>query len=134
MKKLPDTTAIVSLDTIGEKTKTRWTGTFKVKRVLTHADNFALERVYALLLPSREREIKEELKLRAAAIAELSVRVIEGPPWWDGTKSGQFLVDSDPLYDLITLCNEEEKRWAQQVEDLAKFEESSAIPEVQKPD
>lgn len=134
MKKLPDTTGTISLDSIGERTKTRWAGTFKIRKVLTNADHFALERVYAQLLPSRERDIKDELKLRAAAVAELSVRIMEGPEWWNGTKGGQLMVDSNPLYDLIMLCNEEEKRWDAQVEEMSKFEDSNAVSEVQKPD
>lgn len=128
MKKLPDVLAMVTLDSVGETTKSRFIGQFKIKRKLTHADRFQLERIYAQLLPSREREIEEELRLRAAAIAELSVRVVEAPSWWDGSKNGQLLVDSQPLYDLALLCSEEEKKWAQQLEELAKTEESNAIP------
>jgi len=132
MKKLPDTVALVSLDSTGEVTKTRWVGTFKIKRILTHADRFALERVYASLLPSRDREVSEELRLKAAAIAELYVRVVEGPAWWDSTKGGQLLADSQPLYDLIFLCNEEEKKWSDQLEATANTEESNAVSDIQK--
>lgn len=128
MKKLPDMVAMVTLDSTGEKTKSRFIGQFKIKRLLTHADMFALERIYASLLPSREREINEDQRLKAAAIAELSVRVIEGPAWWEGSKNGQLMVDSQPLYDLAMLCSEEEKRWAQQLEETAQTEESNAVP------
>lgn len=128
MRKLPDIATMITLDSVGETTQSRFIGQFKIKRKLTHADRFQLERIYAQLLPSREREIEEELRLRAAAIAELSVRIIEGPEWWNGSKGGQLLVDSQPLYDLALLCSEEEKKWSQQLEDLAKTEESNAVP------
>ena len=127
MKKLPDTIATVSLHSIGEVTKTNWVGQFKIKRILTHADRFQLERIYAQLLPSREREVSEEVRLRAAAIAELSVRVIEGPAWWEGSKGGQLLVDTAPLYDLSYECAKEEKAWSEQLDQTAK-EGSNAVP------
>jgi len=126
MKKLPDTTAMVSLDSVGEKTQSRFIGQFKIKRILTNSDYFALERIYAQLLPSRDREVAEDIRLKAAAVAELSVRIIEGPAWWEGSKQGQLMVDSQPLFDLAMICNEEEKKWSQQVADLAK-EESNAV-------
>ena len=132
MRKLPDMVAMVSLDSTGERTQSRFIGQFKIKRLLTHGDRFQLERIYASLLPPRDREINEEERLKAAAIAELSVRVIEGPPWWEGSKSGQLMVDAQPLYDLALLCSEEEKKWAKQLEDSAKTEDSNAIP-VPKP-
>lgn len=127
MKKLPDTIATVHLDSIGERTKSRWVGQFKIKRVLSHADQFALERMYAALLPSRDREISEDVRLRAAAIAELYVRVLEGPEWWNGTRYGQQMVDTDPLYDLVGLCSDEEKKWSEQLEAEAKFEDTNAV-------
>lgn len=133
MRKLPDMTAMVTLDSVGEKTQSRFMGQFKIKRILTHADMFQLERVYAQLLPSREREINEDQRLKAAAIAELSVRVVEGPPWWEGSKFGQLMVDAQPLYDLAMLCSEEEKRWSKQLEDAAKTEESSAVDPEKEP-
>src|ERR1019366_469199 len=115
MAKLPEQIVTVFLDSIGDRTKTRWTGSFRIKCVLTHADRFALERMYAALLPSREREVDEEVKLRAATIAELSVRVVDGPEWWQGTRGGQLMTDKDPLYDLIVMANEEEKKWDEAV-------------------
>lgn len=132
MKNLPNVTTTVQLDSIGERTKSRWVGTFTIKRILTHADHFKLDRIYASLMPSRSADVSEEQKLKAAAIAELAVRVINGPAWWDGTNSGQLMVDSDPLYDLISKCNEEEQKWAQEIEESAKFENSNTI-DTQKP-
>ena len=120
MPKLPDMIATVTLDSTGERTKSRFIGSFQIKRLLTHADRFALERVYASLLPAREREISEDERLKAAAIAELSVRVVSGPTWWEGSRNGQLLVDAQPLFDLAILCEKEEKRWSELLEESAK--------------
>jgi hypothetical protein len=133
MAKLPEQIVTVFLDSIGDITKTRWTGQFRIKCILTHADRFALERMYAALLPSREREVDEEVKLRAATIAELSVRVTEGPEWWSSTRYGQLMADKDPLYDLIVMANEEEKKWHEAVSKMATSEDSNVIlPDASK--
>jgi hypothetical protein len=127
MKKLPDHIVTLYLDSMGDRTKARWFGSFRVKCVLTNADRFALERMYASLMPSREREIDEEVRLRAAAIAELSVRIIDGPPWWSATQGGQLMADSQPIYDLAMMVNAEEKKWDAAVAELSKFEDTNAI-------
>ena len=134
MKKLPDHIVTLHLDSLGDRTKARWIGQFRVKCVLTNADRFALERMYAALLPTRERDVDEEVRLRAAAIAELSVRVVDGPPWWEATRFGQLMADKQPLYDLVMMANLEEKKWDAAVEELSKFEENNAIvPDADKP-
>lgn len=127
MKSLPNHIVTVNLDSIGDRTKQRWVGPFRVKCVLTNEDRFRLERAYAELMPSREREVDEEIRLRAATIAELSVRVVDGPDWWVSTRGGRLMADKSPLYDLIVMCNEEEKKWDKAVEELSKFEDNNAI-------
>ena len=126
MKKIPDIQATIQLDSIGEKTQSRWVGTFVIKRQLSHADRFALTRMYNGLLPSG-MEVQEELKIRAATIAELYVRVVSAPEWWEGCGKGQLLIDSDPLYDLITKCNEAEIAWCKELETEAKTEASNVV-------
>jgi hypothetical protein len=134
MKSLPNHIVTVNLDSLGDRTKARWVGQFRIKCVLTNADRFKLDRMYAELLPPRDREVDEEVRLRAATIAELSVRVVDGPEWWSSTRGGQLMADKAPLYDLIVMCNEEEKKWDKAVEDLSKFEDSNAIvPDPNKP-
>lgn len=124
---MPDIYGTIHLDSIGDKTETRWVGTFKIKRVLTHGDYLAIERNYASLVPPKDRDVSEEMKLRAAAIAELAVRVIDSPPWWEGSQDGRNLLDAQPLWDLIAACNEEEKRWFEQLKNTAKTDDNNPI-------
>lgn len=126
MIKIPDYIRMVQLDSMGEVTKERWIGTFQVKAVLTHADRFQLERMYNQLIP-KDGEVSEDIKLRAASIAELSVRVVKGPRWWDETASGQLMVDMDPLYDLLVQCNKESKNWSEELDKAAQMEPSNVV-------
>lgn len=132
MKKLPEIIVTIALDSMGEETKRRWFGQFRIKRKLTNSERFALERIYSQLLPPSGREVPDELKLRAAAIAELSVRVDEGPDWWQSSRGGQLLIDSTPIYDLINLCHKEEENWNKSLEEEAS-EPSNAIPKSDQP-
>jgi hypothetical protein len=111
---------------MGEITKERWVGQFQVKAVLAHSDRFQLERLYNQLIP-KDGEVAEDIKLRAATIAELSVRIVKGPRWWDETASGQLMVDMDPLYDLLVLCNKESKNWSEELDKAATMEPSNVV-------
>lgn len=125
---LPNYIVPVSLDCIGEKTGSRWTGTFHVKCVITHADRFAIERMYSALMPiNPSRQLDDELILRAETISQLSVRIELGPPWWDSTKSGQLLVDSEPLYALLNLCQDATKKWNEDLSSKASLGNSNAV-------
>ena len=110
MNKIPDYIRTVVLDCDGEVTKSRWIGTFRIKAILSHADTFAIERMYSKMLPAGTTPT-EEMKVRAAVIAELSTRIVEGPDWWNSTRHGQLMVDSEPLYKLAVKCKEENDKW-----------------------
>src|SRR5665213_335663 len=104
MKTLPSTTTTVHLDSIGEISRSRWVGTFTIKCILSHADRFAKARMYAAMVPEKENLMDEEDRLKAEVIAQLSVRVIDGPEWFEATRGGQLMVDAQPLIDLLDLC------------------------------
>lgn len=118
MKKLPDLTASIYLDSTGEVTGEKYIGQFRVKRVLTNADRFAIEREYLEMLPSGN-DASEEVRIRAATIAELSVRILSGPTWWNGSSYGKLLLDTNPVYDLMAKCHESYKDWVTQLKQSA---------------
>lgn len=128
--KIPDYIKTVVLDSTGEVTKSKWTGTFRVKCVMSHADRFALERIYSQLLPYDAKDISEEVRLRAATIAELSVRVVDGPQWWESTNHGQSMVDSEPLYDLILSVNKASEDWSKELESMTSNESNVIVPKL----
>lgn len=122
MKSLPDRVKTVTIDVLGDKTKTRYTGTFKMRVVLTNTEEAEIERNYKEELPD-DSGVKEELKIRIASIAELRVRITScTAPWWGGSREGRDLLDASPIYDLITKCNIEQKAWLEQVNKEAEKE------------
>ena len=125
--KIPDYIKTVVLDANGEVTKSRWTGTFRVKCILSHADRFALERIYTQLLPS-DTGVDEEVKIKAATIAELSVRVVDGPEWWNSTRQGQLMVDTTPIYELIGLVVKASEEWSHELGKMNANESNAVIP------
>jgi len=120
MKTLPDRVRTVQIDCKGDKTGSRYIGTFKVKVVLTNSEEAEVERNYKEELPD-DNGVKDDLKFRHATIAELRVRVVScTAPWWGGSREGRDLIDSDPLYDLLVKTNAEQKAWLEEVNKIAE--------------
>lgn len=121
MSKLPDHITTITLDSTGEITKRPWLGTFKIKLLLSHSERLAFERRYKELLPN-DSGVDDDTKFKASALAELSVRVVEAPDWWDGSKQGMNLVDAQPVIDLLFKVHQGYKEWLEKVEQIAKEE------------
>jgi hypothetical protein len=125
--KIPQYIVPISLDSIGERTKSRWSGTFYVKCILTHMDEFNIERVYSDLIPKNpSRDLGDELIMRAETIAQLSSRIVQGPAWWDTSRGGKDLIDSNPLYDLLGECYKATKKWDEDLEKQATSGDTDA--------
>ncbi|MEM4360232.1 MAG: hypothetical protein QXT45_06850 [Candidatus Bilamarchaeaceae archaeon] len=119
MIKLPDIIRTVYISCTGEQTKQIYAGMFRVKVALTNAERLEVERMYAQLLPN-DKQAAEANRLRASALAELSVRVVDAPSWWRNSRSGQDLLDSQPLWDLLVKIDELINEWTKSVEETAK--------------
>jgi len=126
MSKLPDHIVELHLDSTGEITKRPWIGVFKVKLLLTHAERFKFERKYKEFLPD-DKNIDDDTKFKASALAELSVRVVNAPDWWEGSQNGQLLVDAQPIYDLMVAITKEYETWFKKVEAIALQEEKNEL-------
>lgn len=118
MSKIPDIIRPVYLQTVGETTKQKYFGTFRIKVILTQRERLLVEREYSALLPS-DKGASEENKLRAAVLAELSVRVVESPDWWKNSDYGRELLDSQPLWDLMVSIDKERNAWQEELDKLA---------------
>lgn len=126
MYKIPDIIRTIFLDSVGEVSKQKFTGTFRVKVVLTNSDKLAIEREYARLL-GKEESASSNNKLLAGTMAELSVRVLNGPPWFRDAMSGANMIDENPLYEIIVKINEEYKKWQSELSDVASSEDESNV-------
>ncbi len=126
MTKLPSIYKNITIDSVGEVTKTRWTGTFEVKAILSNADRFEVERIYSKLIPAGV-EITDERKTEAGTIAELAVRVVSGPGWWQSTHGGQLMVEMTPLYDLMLEVTKAQKAWSDEVNALGEMGQGNVV-------
>lgn len=121
MSKLPDHIVTVTLDSVGEITKRPWLGNFKIKLLLSHNERLLFERRYKELLPN-DAGVDEDTKFKASGLAELSVRVVDGPEWWEASKQGMNLVDAQPIIDLLYKVKDGYAEWLKKVEEIAKEE------------
>lgn len=116
---LPSFTTSVVIDVEGDVTKSRWTGTFTVKRIITHQERFDIEKYFRSYLPD-STSVSETIRNRATVLAELRVRVITGPSWWEGTNYGLDSVDVSHIYELLSKCAEATAQWHKELSDLVK--------------
>ena len=117
MSKVPDIIRPIYLQSLGEITKQKYFGTFRIKVILTQRERLLVEREYSALLPS-DKGASEENKLRAAVLAELSVRIAESPDWWKNSDYGRELLDSQPLWDLMVSIDKERNAWQEELDKL----------------
>ena len=117
--RLPDFDTTINLDVEGEVTKTKWLGQFTIKRVLTHKDRFEIERFFREYLPMG-MEADQNLRTRAAALAELRVRIKHAPRWWEDSNYGLDMVDSEPIYYLLIKSSESYKKWQDELAEMIK--------------
>lgn len=118
MYKLPDVIKTFSINATGEITKLPYVGVFRAKIILTNADRIEIERKYNMLLSS-DSTASENIKLRASALAELEVRVLDGPRWWQDSLSGKNLIDIEPIWAILIKINELAAEWQKEVEKMA---------------
>lgn len=118
MAKLPDHIRFIVLDS-KSSTGESFSGTFKIKAVLTNEDRFTIERVYKSFLPD-DSSSSEQIKADATVIAELNVRVLESPAWFQESRGGRAMIDMQPLYDLFVKIKEAQTEWQLEVSKLAK--------------
>lgn len=112
--KIPNYIRTFHLDVVGDVTQSRWIGQFSAKAVLSHEDRFLIETEYAKLLPN-DKNTDDSLKTKAASLAELSVRIIEGPDWWMSSNRGRRLVDDAPIYEMVLQCHKISQAWTEEL-------------------
>ena len=115
--RLPSFYAPVTIDVEGEITKTRWIGTFNVKRVLTHRDRFTIENYYAEYLRDDSKSAFS-VKADASSLAELRVRIQSGTSWWEDSNYGLDLVDEAPIMALLQAVKKAKEGWDKELETI----------------
>lgn len=118
MIKIPDIIKTVYIQSIGENTQQTYSGQFRVKIILTNAERIQIEEIYNQMI-SNSKNVADVTKLRASAIAELEVRIVDAPSWWLNSRSGRDLLDAQPLWDLLLKIDELSNEWKQELQKAA---------------
>lgn len=99
-------------DMIGESTGELYKGTFTIKTLLSYGDLLRLDRLRRDLLGGNHQEAASEMALNISnSLADLTVRIVEGPSWWTDSNYGLNFIDNNvtqAIYDQMIKCVNEE--------------------------
>jgi hypothetical protein len=105
-------------DDLGE----RYCGDFKVKCILTMADRRMLE-IEKSRIKGDVTNPSPDLAMLALILANLRVRVIDGPDWWKTSNKGELLSDETLVGELFDEVMKQEVIWR----DELKAKSSQAV-------
>lgn len=91
-----------------------YAGTFTVRCVLSIQQKHQIELDKTRLM-SDLKNPTDRLDGIASAIAELKVRIMEGPAWWKDSNFGFSLIDEDVVAQLYTQCLDMENSWREEL-------------------
>lgn len=126
-----DNKATFTISVDGERTGEKYKGEFACKILLSHSDQLARDaRRRQLLGGSSPDAAFPRPASQADMFAELHVRVLQAPKWWDGSNGGLDLFDDAVLLEVHKQCLAAE---AKHLTDLKKQAED-ARTELKKAD
>lgn len=92
---------------VGSLTGETWAGDFRIWRVLTHRQQIERDRITREFLGTSPSPAIEETG-RATALADLQVRVITSPKWWEACGNGADMIDNEVLGAIYKAAIESE--------------------------
>lgn len=123
----------------GDVTKEKWIGKFKCKLRLSHRDTLTKDNLRRQLLGDSPELATERAASLAFIASELSVRLMDAPPWWKASDNGLELADDNVMAEVYANCvrlekdlyDKTHKKVDQAAEDLKKkLEEEQKTLEV----
>lgn len=104
-----ENTAKFSISIIGNVTGEKWIGDFQVKKHLSLRDFLTRDKLRKEYLGERPQDASQEALNIAVAFSELGVRVVDAPPWWNGSNGGLDLKDGNVIMEILTKAIDAEK-------------------------
>jgi hypothetical protein len=93
-----------ALNIIGTDTQQPFTGTFKVKALLTRKEQFLADQYRRDLLGPNPEAAMPQLIGEAFMMAQLKVRLLESPDWFKNSNFGLDLLDSNITPTIFEKC------------------------------
>lgn len=108
----------------GEITGHKYDGQFTVKCVLTLADKRILELEQSRLMGDMGNP-SDNLKIIAKVIANLRVRIIDAPDWFEQIISNLDIIDENIIFELYGECLKISNDWIEEVRGKAEEKQKS---------
>lgn len=90
----------VTVNIVGDVTKTNYVGEFLFKTMLSHSDQFVVARKRKQLVgDNKEEDLPLVLREKALIISQLSARIVQAPEWWGN--DGSELLDTNVILDIF---------------------------------
>lgn len=102
----------------GETTYKNYEGQFNVKCALSMADKHALEIEQTRLTLDLQNPSPDLLAI-SRVVANLKIRVIDGPSWFKDVISNLDILDANIIFDIYGKCLESADEWHKEVKELA---------------
>lgn len=96
-----ETTDTFSVNIVGEESGNTYTGTFKVKTLISRRDAFAADEKRRLVIGSNPMNALSVLDAEAFMIGQLMVRVLESPQWWKDSSGGLDMDDGNVTSEIF---------------------------------
>jgi len=111
---LPVNEKSFKLDYVGATTGTKYDGDFTVKCVLSIFEKREVELEKARIITEIGNPSTYLINL-AAILANLRVRMIKTPSWWEQSNYGLNIMDEDALVTLYDKVMDQEKEWIKSI-------------------
>ena len=91
----------IEISAIGETTGKSYSGTFKIKGILSRRDLFQADVGRRRILGPNSTDALPALQGEAYMLGMLQVRVLEAPEWWSLNANGELLEDANVIAELF---------------------------------
>lgn len=103
-----ETTAKFSISVVGEESLNPYVGDFTVKTLLSMRDKFRADELRRLYLGINPDSASASAIGEAMVLAQLNVRIVEGPDWWNNSDGGLSLSDNNVIGEIFKLALDKE--------------------------
>jgi len=120
-----------NIKVIGSTTGQEYMGTFKVKPVLSQAEQLQRDAIMRDLLGGRVQDSSPRAVSQALLLAEIQIRSLSVPEFWKESKNGLSLYDEEVMaavYDKIQTTEQEWKADIKKKADEARAELAKMDP------
>lgn len=123
---LPSKERAFEIDCVGEVTGKRYEGTFTVLCSLNIGQKHALALEKTRLIGNYSSPTEDLIGL-SVLLANLRIKIVDGPEWWKQSRGGATLEDEEVVVTLFEKIQEAERAWKDSLKQKAqKLQEPAA--------